>query len=485
MKSNIRRGKNAIKRVLYKSRATKFKKLITFMLVLGILASVAYFVKYAYVEYAVSRAHVVLNYPGIAESKYPDGSRFTYYDFTCDENLEEALKIMQSRGKYTNFTVDDIRDNFFIYSYLDGSAVSSVSTARSEGNDFSYVANEYKITFVQPHDYKDPQIIRKIFSRDDSKEFLQVLVDVNKAKIAQKLGGINGFKTLTEVSDEVNYDYIEEVNIYKTKINNIIACLKELEKKQPEFVSEKHGLSLNDLRGKYNFLIANNLDGINNFVESSGISKDLEQTSNKINVNIENYTVKHRKSESKVETNDFAMKNYDQTFTENLINVIQNDEYGLYQARPKTAFDTVSRQKHESNESVSEYSSKISIFSKELDIYDDVAMTPEEHERLIVKCDGLLEAFKNEYEELSTLANEVVEEYYTRVNEGFISAKITPKGLISKSFIVKLGIAFLLGVALAFVIAVFVISFEDRKKIKEKKKLIESIKARNIAEEAE
>ena len=484
MKSNIRRGKNAIKRVLYKSRATKFRKLIAFMLVLGILASMAYFVKYAYVEYAVSRAHVVLNYPGIAESKYPDGSRFTYYDFTCDENLEEALKIMQSRGKYQFFTVDDIRDNFFIYSYLDGSAVSSVSTARSEGNDFSYVANEYKITFIQPHDYKNPSLIRKVFSRDDSKEFLQVLIDVNQAKIAQRLGGINGFKILTDASTEGNYDYTEEVSVYKTRINNIIACLKELEKKQPGFVSEKHDLSLNDLRGKYNFLIANNLDGINNFVESSGISKDLEQTSNKINVNIENYTVKHNKAASKVETNDFAMKNYDQTFTENLINVIQNDEYGLYQARPKTAFDTVSRQKHESNESVSEYSSKINIFSKELDIYDDVAMTPEEHERLIAKCDGLIDEFEKEYEELSTLANEVVEEYYNKVNEEFISAKITQKGLISKKLIVKMGIAFLLGVVLAFVLAVFAISFGDRLKINKKKKLIESIKARNITEEA-
>ena len=79
----------------------------------------------------------------------------------------------------------------------------------------------------------------------------------------------------------------------------------------------------------------------------------------------------------------------------------------------------------------------------------------------------------------------MVEEYYNKVNEEFISTKITPKGLISKNLIVKMGTAFLLGVALAFVIAVFVISYEDRKKINDKKKLIESIKARNIAEEAE
>ena len=484
MKSNIKFGKNAIKRVLYKSKAEKFKKLIAFMLALGVFVSALYFVKYIYVEYAVSRAHVVLNYPEIAESKYPDGSRFTYYDFTCDENLEDALEIMRSRGKYLYFTVDDIRDNFYIYSYLDGSAVSSVSTARSEGNDFSYVANEYKITFVQPHDYKNPNIFKKVFSRNDSAEFLQVLVDVNKAKIAQDAGGINGFKTLAAAVSEENYDYSEEVNIYKTKISNIIAYLNQLEKQQSGFVSEKHGLTLSDLKGKYNFLISNNLDGINNFVESSGISKDIGQMSNKINVNIENYTVKYNKAFSKVETNNFAMKNYDQTFTENLINVIQNEEYGLYQARPKTAFDTVSRQKHESDESVSEYGSKISIFAKELGIYDNVITTPDEHSRLITKCDGLIADFEKEYTKLSTLANEVVEEYYNSVNEEFISAKVTAKGFISKNLIVKMGVAFLLGMVLAFVIAVFVLSFEDRLKVNKKKKLIESIKAKNNMEGA-
>ena len=56
--------------------------------------------------------------------------------------------------------------------------------------------------------------------------------------------------------------------------------------------------------------------------------------------------------------------------------------------------------------------------------------------------------------------------------------------LISKNLIVKMGIAFLLGVALAFVITVFVISFRDRRKVNKKKKLIEAIKARNITEEA-
>lgn len=479
MKNNIIKGTNTIKRIFYKGRAKKFKKLILFMVILGFITSALYFAKYAYVEYAVSRAHIILNYPEIADSKYPDGSRFTYYDFTCDENLERALSVMQKNGKYLNFTVDDIRDSFYIYSYLDGSAGASVSSLRSEGNDFSYVANEYKITFVQPHDYKNPNWIKKVITKDDSAEFLKVLVDVNKENMSSGLGGINGFKILSEPVVASNYDYSEEVSIYKTKINNITAYLKQLEKQQPDFVSVKHNLSLNDLRGKYKFLISNSLDSINNFVESSGLSKDIGQTSNKINVNIENNTVKHNKALSKVDTNNFATHNYDQTFTENLINVIQNEEYGLYQARPKTAFDTVSRQKYEADESVSEYSSKINIFTKELGIFNNVITTPEEHARLTEKCNTLISDFRNSYVELTNIANEIIREYFNTVNEGYISAKITKKGLISKNLIVKMGIAFLLGAILAFIMAVFALSFGDRAKVNKRKRLIEAIKANN------
>lgn len=483
MKSNITDSKNSIKRVFYRGRVTKFKNLILYMVIAGIVASAAYFAKYAYVEYAVSRAHVILNYPEIAESQYPDGSRFTYYDFTCEENLEQALKAMQADGKYMNFTVDDIKNNFYIYSYLDGSAGASVSTARSAGNDFSYVANEYKITFVQPHDYKNKSFFRKFFTKDMSGEFLDALIKVNRENMAEKLGGINGFATLTKPVSVGEYDYSEKVSIYRTKVNNIIDYLKFLEKQHPDFISKKHDLTLNDLRGKYKFLITDRLDGINNFVESSGISKDISQTSNKINVNIENNALKHQKALSSVETNAFAMKNYDQTFTENLINVIRNDEYGLYQARPKTAFDTVSRQKYDADESVSEYGSKIDIFNRELDMYQNVVTTPEEHKRLVTKCQDLITAFEDDYSKLTKTANEVIEEYYNRVNEDFISSKITKRGLISKRLILKMGMVFGLGAMIAFIATVFALTIKDIAAVNKKKKQLMFIKKNNVEEE--
>lgn len=472
----IKNGANSLKKVYYKGRATKFKRLIVWMVVFGILASLAYFGKYAYVEYAVSRADIVFNYPQIAQSRYPDSSRFTYYDLISEDNLEAALDIMKKEGKYLDYTVDDIRDQFYLYSHLDGSAGASVQSARSEGNDFSYVANEYKITFIQPHNYTKKDIKQILFEPDFSGDFLSALVEVNKTKISEELGGINGFKTLSDVNIIGEYDYGEEVNIYKTKINTIISYLKELSSKEPDFVSAKHGMTINDVKGKYAFLISDSLDGINNFVESSGISKDVSLASNKINVNIENNTLKYNKEESKAYVNSFAMQNYDQTFTENLINVIQNNDYGLYQARPKTAFDTVVSQKHSADEKVAEFGAKINKFNKELAIFQNVLTTPEEHARLSAKCEELIAEFKKDYTELTNVACEIVTEYYNDVNENYITSKITKKGLLSKALIIKMGIAFMLGAMCAFVVVVFFTTMSDKRRVNRKKKMIKSIK---------
>ena len=199
-----------------------------------------------------------------------------------------------------------------------------------------------------------------------------------------------------------------------------------------------------------------------------------------IEVNIQDTRLKYNKAKSRAHFNDFAMNNYDQTFTENLINVIQNEEYGLYQARPKTAFDTVAVQKYSADENVAEYGTKIDVFTRELSNFQNVIMTAEEHARLIEKCDGLLKAFEQEYASLTDVAREVVHEYYASTNEGYVTAKISPNGLISKSLIMKMGVGFGIGALLAFVIVVFISSMHDRCKVRRKQKKLHRIKRNSL-----
>lgn len=469
-------GKKSIKKLVYIRKTNRFKRLLSLMIIGGIVGSLFYFCRFSYNEYAAARANIVLSFPQIAQSEYPDGSRFSYYDLISEENLQMALDTMHKKGKYMNFTVNDIKNNFYIYTTMKGSASSMVSSERSEGNDYSYVANEYKITFIQPHDYEQEDLLHGIVAPDYSSEFLDALVEANRVRIAEDFGGINSFQSLTEIEDTENYDYSEELNIYRTKINTIRSYLKYLINLDSDFVYKEDGLTLNDIENKYEFLIVDRLDGISDFVESSGISKDLNLTANKLNVHIENTTLKYVKQVDRSSNNQYAITNYDQTFTENLINVVQNNEYGLYQARPKTAFDSVVVQKHEADEYVAEYSADINKYNNELNIYNTSLQTPEEYDRLVGKCEALMDDFKEEYASLSVVASKVVKAYYNDKNESFIEARITDRAFISKSLIIKLGAIFAIIAAIVFGVVIIFWAIRDRIKLWRKRRLIKKIK---------
>ncbi len=465
-----------IKRVFYKGRMQTFKGMLALMVIGGMLLSLLYFCRFAYMEYAVSDAHIVVNYPEIAESGYPDGSRFVYYDFVSDEKLQEALDIMQSRGKYLNYTVSDLKGQFYVYSYLDGSASNAVSSNRSMGNDFSYVANEYDITFVQPHDYKNNSITTRFFTPDHSDEFLQVLVDVNKKYVSNSKGGINGFNILSNKDNTSDYDYDEQIRIYRTKINAIISYLGSIEKEVPDFVSEKHNLTISDIKGRYRLLITNKLDGISDFVDSSAISKNVEVASNKIYVNIENNQLKFNKALDRSIINEYAVKNYDHTFTENLINVVRDDKQGLYQARPKTAFDTVVTQNNEELESVAHFKTEIAILNEDLEKFSSIDRSNEEKQRLIKKADDLFAGLDKEYTELTAVSADIVEEYLNFSNKNYISATVEKDSIFSKRLFVKLLVVFFIGALIVFIMSIGASVIRDNRDIKKKKKMLEDIR---------
>ena len=203
-----------------------------------LLLTTLYFGKVVYTEYAAARAYIVLTYPEIASSSYPDGERFTVYTLSEDSKIEAVLQKMQAEGKYQSYTVEDIKDHLFLYSYLKDSAGASVSAARSAGNDYTYVANEYRLTYIQQHDYKNRNIFKRIFSPDYSADFLKALVDVNRERIAEVSGGLGGFKALTDMGELEGYDYGEEVQEYRARVNAIINFLNTLENNSPGFAED-------------------------------------------------------------------------------------------------------------------------------------------------------------------------------------------------------------------------------------------------------
>ncbi len=472
----MRKPVKILKKAFYVERIDKFKRTIAWMLIGGFAFSFWYLSVLGYTQYASSKANIVLSYSEIANSRYPDGSRFTYYDLTNEEYLKEALEIMQKKGKYLTYTVEDLRNAFSVSSSLDSSASSGVSALRNAGNDFSYVANEYKIKFIQPHDYKNKNFFQRIFTPDYSDEFLKILSEINRKHLAYAKGGADGFKTVSELGDMSGYDYDEKINVYKSRINAITKYLRNLEKTSARFQSKKYDMSIKDVMGRYELLITNKLNSISNLVNASGISKNPEIVSNKLRINIENTNLTYSKTSDKTIVNEYAMKNYDQTFTENLINVIQDESKGLYQARPKTYFDTVVSQMNTFKEEKAEDEEVLYNLAQDLIKYTNFEQSPEERARLIEKCEALFNDVDKDYNELTKVAREVVSETLGEANKGYMAYEVEKTSIFSLTLLIKLGILFVSGAMSMFVIYIFYTILKDRFEVERKLNMLKKIK---------
>lgn len=461
-------------------RLGRFKRIFLLMCVVGVAFAAFYCGKVFFSEYASAQAHITLTYPEIASSTYPDGERFTAYSLIEDEKLQEALNRLQAEGKYENYTVEDVKEKLFLYSYLKESAGQSVSEARSAGNDYTYVANEYRLTYIQPHDYRNPSLSQKLFSPDYSMEFLETLVEINREQIAQYAGGPEGFLTLTELGDLQGLDYEEEVQQVRTHVNSIVEYLNDLEEQSPGFVSSEENISVKDLVGDFRLLNTDMLDGLANYIESSNISRDVEIATNRLQVNLENNTLEYEKQSDRSVVNKYAIDNYDHTFTENLINVVLDENNALYQARPKTAFDTVVEQKHDADEQSAAYIAEITTINQDLTDYGKVSQNSAAYQRLCENCDAYLEQLHEEYQALTQKASAVVQEYYEEANEDYLRCEVVERDLLDKDLFLRAGVFFCVGALLTFIVCMVFSILQDKVMLRQKRKLLAHIKQAKI-----
>ena len=174
--------------------------------------------------------------------------------------------------------------------------------------------------------------------------------------------------------------------------------------------------------------------------------------------------------------NKNAQSKYDHTFTENLIVVTINEENGLYQARPKTAFDKVVSQGLEANNNVQEYGKELRALNNELTGLAYAQSNTAEYTRLCEKCDQLISQFETEYQNVTEIAKKIVQEYNESTNKAFVKSVNTGKDLISVDFLINAAVLFALGMAIVFVCYVAADVMRDRKKMKMKAKQLRDIR---------
>ena len=203
------------------------------------------------------------------------------------------------------------------------------------------------------------------------------------------------------------------------------------------------------------------LDEIDNYIQNSGIALDRESMINKLTVQIEELTLKYNKDLDKAKNNGYARDEYDHTFTENLIIVATSDDNGLYQARPKTVFDTVVNQFNDAMNSSIEYSTTIKDKQRDLLMYQQADANSAEFQRMDEKCRSLMAAYEEDQRALCELTRTTVEQFLSYYNNGYLSYEVERKPVISLSLVIKAAFIFVMGALVIVMLTVVASPLRD------------------------
>ena len=465
------------KKTDYRVYTKGFGKIIKLMLIGGIIVAAVYGIRYQYAEYAVSKAYISLVYPQIASGEYPDGSRFTPYDLVGRERVEEALQIMQEQGKYENFTVEELCGRLYVSSDSEAPVKSGGAAEPTQGGDDSRAADKYQITFVQPHDYKNGNILRKFISKNYSDEFLNELMNINKKYIQEYSGGSGSFSAMADMSGIDSYDYAEKLAVYKTKLSSIMSYLTNLDDTSAGFVSGTTEKKFQDLIDRFRELYSQQLEPMTSLVESAGLTSDLEMMTNQLNMSIESNQWKLNELNDQVNINEYAKNTYDRTFTEKLIAALKDRETGLDQVRPETTFDHIVEQYDKAGSKAAEYQIKLNQLYAQRDYYGAVMTQTPEYAQLSETCSTLQKQFETDYLALCKEAESMVSEYDSASEEGYLTVRVTKKEKLPPKFLMWLGGSFLMGMALVFIVYVCISSLKHAYRIKKKNELLRQLRS--------
>ncbi len=401
--------------------------------------------------------HLSFVYPNIEDGQYPDGERFLMYDFLDNDVVGEALSQMQQKGWYTDITLAQLQQNLSVSVYLSNPVQEKVESSIASGKDFSYYSNEYIISFSQPNPVhlRDWSDFFGLFRKDRSEEFLDELVRAYIKKFTEEHADSGqAFYNLTASISDEDYDFTDITDYYKLKVNASLDYLQEKDAEGKAYVAKSTGLSFKDLIASYQALLDVDIQNLESYVKSSRLTKNLEQFTNRNHVLIESDTLSMLKQQDEAALARTAMEEYDHTFTENIIIVSENEENGLYQARPKTGYDTVTQRTLTASTNAVTLEEDINELSLRVNQYTEAAAAdPAEYARMCSVANQMVADFDEKYEELFEKANATINEYLQYVNGNYIETSARHASLWSTGMIVKALLFFVAGFAFALLFA--------------------------------
>lgn len=391
-------------------------------------------------------------YSDAEKGRYPDGSKFEIYDLLSDRVLTMTLEKLNQEGKFLNRTVEDLRKCFSIRAHFSAPVQAKIQEARRKGQNYSYVPTEYVITASTAKNLPFLNL-RHLFSENTTKELLNALKDTYYQYFLAEHTENNVLEKISAEPDYSQYDYPEIADSIENRLNLYLQYLQSKKAEDATFRSSVTGKSFHDLISSFENLLSIRANTYKSYVYASKISKDKETLIGVYEAQIEELQRKVNKKAAEAEIAGKAMEEYDHTFEESIVitGVDKNDE--VYQVKPKTGYDFVTKQSLDAGVESSAFQEEIKDKRRRIEAYKKASLSPEETARISAVSDSMIEEITKEQMSLQQLAQQTVADYLTTKNSDYIKTKPIDKKYWNIGFWIKVSVAAAGGFLLALLYA--------------------------------
>lgn len=395
-------------------------------------------------------------YPNSEKGQYPDGTRLNIYDIASERVLASAVYEYNKAVGYEDLTISEAQRIISVTEYVPPSLQEKIETARSSGQDYSYFANEFyvKCVALNKFDISDYRHLFGILPKVNNKVFAEKLYSSYKSYLMTEHAEMNIIPRMAANINYEAYDYLEIANVFENSINMNVKYLEAKNSQNGSFVSSKTGATFNDLISEMQSFQNLQIQNFKAFISSSKLAKNPAEYVNKLRAENESYRLEYNRLQGESDVAKRAMDQYDHTFEENIIVTGIDEEHGLYQSRPKTAYDTVTKRALDKGVEAKNILKDMEENERLIWIYSSTNLSPEESTRLSKVADSMVEEIKVLNNSLFEKANNTVEDFLSQKSSDYARLKMRGKSFLTVGLLVNSIIVFVFGVIIALILAV-------------------------------
>ena len=406
------------------------------IIVISVVFAVLFFLTQVYNTAFSSSMIISLIYQGSEQGLYPDSTRLNIYDVIDDSVLDEAVESYNAEvDESRRITKDDVQNRIRVYAKTENDLIENIQEARENGENYSFFINEFSIGMEPVHKFS-PNTAFGIFPYIDSDLLLQKVYDSYANMLVQEHAEGNVIPTLAQNLNYEGYDYLEYSTTLRNQINTYINYLENKNMEHGSFVSPTTGMSFNDLINEFNNMISYQITNFESFVSSSHLARNTEEYINILATKNEMDRITYQKLYEESVLARSAMSEYDHTFEENIVITMIGEEKGLYQARPKTDYDTISQRALDQSVAAEEVNIAINDRNQKIAEYTNTEHSPEERERLVGIADDMIESMQASAAELIEKADASVDDYLREKSSDYITGNINDKNYFAPATLI-------------------------------------------------